>query len=82
MKGNNMLPFIAGAVIGVAGILAFNNKKKTEKGLSKGAVKLKKWAEQTSEKTKVAVSELKKSVEEKMDCLQSKKTNEEKKEIL
>jgi hypothetical protein len=77
-----MLPFIAGAVIGVAGILAFNNKKQIEKGLTKGAVKLKKLVEQTSEKTKVAASELKKSVEEKMDCLQSKKTNEEKKEVL
>lgn len=77
-----MLPFIAGAVIGVAGVLAFNNKKQIEKGLAKGAVKLKKLVEQTSEKTKVTASELKKSVEEKIDCLQSKKTNEEKKEIL
>lgn len=71
-----MLPFIAGAVAGAAVVLAFNNKKQIEKSLAKGAVKAKELASQGYEKVKVKASEAKEIIEDKVECIKSKKSTE------
>lgn len=69
-----MLPFIAGAVAGAAVVLAFNNKKQIEKGLAKGAVKAKELASQGYEKVKDIASDAKDTLEDKVECLKTKKS--------
>ncbi|MDY0321206.1 MAG: hypothetical protein RBR23_05670 [Arcobacteraceae bacterium] len=69
-----MLPFIAGAAVGAAVVLAFNNKKQIEKSLAKGAVKAKELASQGYEKVKDIASDAKDTIEDKVECLKTKKS--------
>lgn len=58
-----MLPFIVGALVGAATVIAFSKKKELKEGLEQGVCKAK----------EVAV-DVKKSVDNTIECLKSKKT--------
>jgi len=74
-----MLPFIAGVAAGAVAVVAINNNKKIKKQVIKGATKVKEAATQGATKIKETAQDVKKTVEEKVDYLTSKK--EIKKEI-
>ncbi len=74
-----MLPFIAGIAAGAVAVVAVNNNKKIKKQVIKGATKVKEVATEGATKIKETAKDVKKTVEEKVDCLTSKK--ETKKEI-
>ena len=58
-----MLPFIVGALAGAAAVIAFSKKKELKEGLEQGVCKAKEVA-----------CDVKKSVDETLECLKSKKT--------
>lgn len=68
-----MLPFIIGAAAGAAFVLVFNNKKQIEKQIVKGAVKAKEIASGSLAKAKEFASDAKETLSEKVECLKSKK---------
>jgi len=68
-----MLPFIAGVAAGAVAVVAYNNNKQIRKGVSQGAKKVKEVAETSYEKTKELAGDVKATVEDKIDCLKSKK---------
>ena len=74
-----MLPFIAGVAAGAVAVVAINNNKKIKKEVIKGATKVKEVANQGATKLKETAKDVKKTVEEKVDCFTSKK--ETKKEL-
>ncbi len=68
-----MLPFIAGVAAGAVAVVAINNNKKIKKQVIKGATKVKEVATQGATKIQETAQDVKKTVEEKVDCLTSKK---------
>lgn len=68
-----MLPFIAGVAAGAIAVVAVNNNKEIKKQVEKGAKKVKEVATQSATKIKKTAKEVKQTVEEKVDCLTSKK---------
>lgn len=72
-----MLPFIAGLAAGAVAVVAYNNNKKIRKTVDKGAKKAKEAAQSGYEKTKEFAGDVKATVEEKMECLKSKKEPQE-----
>ena len=82
-----MLPFIVGVAAGAVAVVSYNNNKEIRKNVNKGAKKVKEVAEsgfektkevaQSSfEKTKEIASDVKVTVEEKIDCLKGSKEEE------
>lgn len=71
-----MLPFIVGLAAGAVAVVAYNNNKQIRKSVKHGAKKAKDIAENGYEKTKEFAGDLKANVNEKIDCLKSKKPEE------
>ena len=70
-----MLPFIAGAVVGAAAVIAYNKSDKLKEGIDTGAKKVKTLAEEGFEKTKELAKDVKATVEDKVDKLKSKEAD-------
>lgn len=68
-----MLPFVAGIAAGAVAVVAYNNNKKIKASVNKGAKKAKEFVESGYEKTKEVASDVKATVDEKIECMKTKK---------
>ena len=67
-----MLPFIAGAVVGVGAVVAVNNNKKIKNKVISSANTVKSGVEKGVTEVKKTAIKAKEKVKEKVDCLTSK----------
>lgn len=76
------LPFILGLAVGAGAVVAFKNKDKLKEKTSKLFEKSKEFANSTLEKTKENVNEIKETICATKECIEDKKKEKIKDEVL